>query len=326
MCNRVISGQILAYLLVAALVLCRPAKPAPQSKVEHCGWLIQTGNVLVARPDATLKPSDPAPLSTIPPDAKAAYCERDTMMSYVGDERVLKLGLPLAIRSGGREGVLEVDPTVLFNYHRVGAQYLPGRVATDAQVRPPDMAVRKVAGNVLVSPDQPKIRLQVDKAFTALPVLAFPIRGDTWVERYIFVDAASDKTIRRLVVVQFEHAQVGSAFRFVYPARPPMQWGSAVYRHGTFTADNVTEIAEHPELEVARTDAYLTSKGYKLGRWWEVARLARVADPEGKTEIIVFYQEALRPGSAALGNADDDLPEKEAQGLFERLKSAVLSH
>ena len=88
------------------------------------------------------------------------------------------------------------------------------------QERPPDMSVRHPEGNVLVSPDQPKIRLQVDKAFTALPQLAFPIRQDTWVERYIFVDSSRDMTVSRLVVVQFEHAQVGSAFQFVYPARP----------------------------------------------------------------------------------------------------------
>ena len=80
------------------------------------------------QPDALLKPSDPAPLSQPPPQAKAAYCERDTMMTYVGDERVLKLGLPLVIRSGDREGVLEATPTVLFNYHPVGEQYLPGKV------------------------------------------------------------------------------------------------------------------------------------------------------------------------------------------------------
>jgi hypothetical protein len=60
--------------------------------------------------------------------APTSYCERDTMMTYVGGERVLKLGLPLVIRSGGREGVLEATPTVLFNYHRVGEQYLPGKV------------------------------------------------------------------------------------------------------------------------------------------------------------------------------------------------------
>lgn len=49
------------------------------------------------------------------------------MMSYVGDERLLKLGLPLVIRSHGREGVLELNPTVLFNYHRVGDQYQTGK-------------------------------------------------------------------------------------------------------------------------------------------------------------------------------------------------------
>ena len=51
------------------------------------------------------------------------------MMTYVGDERVLKLGLPLIIRSGGREGVLQADPTAIFNYHKVGDRYLPGRVS-----------------------------------------------------------------------------------------------------------------------------------------------------------------------------------------------------
>jgi hypothetical protein len=197
-------------------------------------------------------------------------------------------------------------------------------VARAEQGRPPDMAVRRVAGNVLISPAQPKIRLQVDKAFAGLPPLEFPIRNDTWVERYIFVDSAPDKWARRMVVVQFEHAQVGSSFRFVYPARPPMQWGSAVYRHGTFTADSAAEIAADPGLEVARTQEYLASKGYKFGNWWNVARLARAADPDGKTEIIVFYQEALRE-SVSHGNADDALPGSLAQELFARMHAAVTS-
>jgi hypothetical protein len=103
-----------------------------------------------------------------------------------------------------------------------------------------------------------------------------------------------------------------------------MQWGSSVYRHGAFTANDAAEIAEHPDLEVARTEAYLTSKGYKLGHWWRVARLARAADPQGKTEILIFYQEAL-PAATASAKADEDLPEKEAQELFARLNSAVTS-
>jgi hypothetical protein len=40
---------------------------------------------------------------------------------------LIKLGLPLVIRSGGSEGVLEYPPTVMFDYHLVGDKYLPGR-------------------------------------------------------------------------------------------------------------------------------------------------------------------------------------------------------
>ena len=112
-----------------ALILGTPAIATPQAKVEDCGWLVPHGVALVPLPDASLKPSDPAPLTKPPPQAKAAYCDRDSIMTYVGDERVLKLGLPLVIRSGGREGVLEVNPTVLFGYHPVGGKYLPGRPA-----------------------------------------------------------------------------------------------------------------------------------------------------------------------------------------------------
>jgi hypothetical protein len=112
---------------VVAMVLAEPAFAAPQAKVENCGWLVAKQDALVPQQDSSLKPSDPAPLSKPPPQAKAAYCERDTMMTYIGDQRVLELGLPLVIRSGKREGVLEVNPTVLFNFHRVGERYLPGR-------------------------------------------------------------------------------------------------------------------------------------------------------------------------------------------------------
>jgi len=100
---------------------------APQAKMENCGWLVQQGDGLIEQPDRALQPSDPKQLAVPPEQAKAAYCARDTMMSYVGDERVIKLGLPLVIRSGEREGVLEADPTVLFNYHKVGDRYLPGK-------------------------------------------------------------------------------------------------------------------------------------------------------------------------------------------------------
>jgi len=201
----------------------------------------------------------------------------------------------------------------------------PATAADAPQVRPHDMPVRHVAGNALVSPDQPKITLRVDKSFTALPVLTFPIRHDTWVERYCFVDSAPDKTIRRLVVVQFEHTLDGSAFRFVYPSRPPMTWGNAVYRHGAFVAEDAGEAVANPGLEVDRTRRFLQSNGYRAGDWWDIARLARVADADGKSEIIVFYEEAknVAAGTPPPKDDDNDLPAAAAQALFDRMQAVV---
>ena len=116
---------LLAVLTLISMIV--PASAAPQARIEKCGWLVLQGDALVQQSDEGLQPSDPKSLAPPPAQAKAAYCERDTMMSYVGDERVLKLGLPLVIRSGGTEGFLEADPTVLFNYHKVGDRYLPGK-------------------------------------------------------------------------------------------------------------------------------------------------------------------------------------------------------
>lgn len=115
--------------MLAAMLLWfnAPAFAEPQAKLEECGWLVLQDAELVPQPDKELQPSDPKPLAAPPESARAAYCMRDTMMTYVGDERVIKLGLPLVIRSGGQEGVLEAAPTVLLNYHKVGNKYLPGR-------------------------------------------------------------------------------------------------------------------------------------------------------------------------------------------------------
>jgi len=84
--HRVLTGAIIVLTLPACLAL-GSAVAATQVKIENCGWLVPKGDGLIAQPDASLKPSDPAPLPAPPHDARAAYCERDTIMTYVGDER-----------------------------------------------------------------------------------------------------------------------------------------------------------------------------------------------------------------------------------------------
>jgi hypothetical protein len=123
---------MLTYLLslniIVALASAQVSSTTPDTPNSgNCGWLVISGEALVLQPDETLKPLNPAPIPTPPKTARGAYCVRETFITKVGDERLLQLGLPLVIRSGDTEGVLEANPTVLFNYHKDGDRYLPGK-------------------------------------------------------------------------------------------------------------------------------------------------------------------------------------------------------
>jgi hypothetical protein len=117
-------------VIALMLIMAPSALATEQVTREDCGWLVQVGGELRLQPDGSLRPSDPRPLPTPPQSAKAAYCIRESMITNVSDERVIRLGLPLVIRSGEREGVLEVPPRVQFDYRRDGNRYLPGRPNT----------------------------------------------------------------------------------------------------------------------------------------------------------------------------------------------------
>jgi len=134
----------IAPLLAAILVLQTadtPPQPAPAE--ERCGWLVATDDGLRDQPDPMLKPGDPAPLPAPPGGTKAAYCERESISTRAGDQRLLQGGLPLVIRAGGHEGVMELPPTAVFDYHRDGEQYAPGR--PPAPVPPAKTPARKPA-------------------------------------------------------------------------------------------------------------------------------------------------------------------------------------
>lgn len=157
---------------------------------------------------------------------------------------------------------------------------------------------RVYGDHVLTSRADPEIALQIDPAFRPLPPLRFPIETLTDAERYVFVDARADGVVERMIVLQFERVQAGSDFRFRFPSRPPRQFGENTYRFGAFVYDDAAAARAAPEKEAGRTRALLAAQGLQAPRLWRAARLARVSDPEGLSEIIVFYME----------NADSDYP------------------
>lgn len=180
------------------------------------------------------------------------------------------------------------------------------------------------AHHTVTWPHIPALALRVDPAFAALAPLHFPIAGATDAERRIFVQVGRDGVVRRMVILQFERVQSGSKFRFRFPATPPRQFGKQIYAASAGLFDEVQSAAQAPDREAALTRRFLAEQRLKPARIWKTARLARVADANGLTEVIIFYRE----------NADDAFPDgipsggaalsqQETERLFRSLSESI---
>ena len=182
------------------------------------------------------------------------------------------------------------------------------------------------APNLVVSKEAPALTLRIDPRFKALKPLKFPIEDLTNAERRIFVDAGRDRMVDRMVVIQFEKVRPGSGFRFRYPSTPPRQFGAETYRFGTFAYDDQAAARREPKKEPGLTRAWLKAAGYQSPRLYRVARLARVTDSKGLSEVIIFYLENADAKPPA-GEPDEDgdwaIEGAEKAALARRMEAAV---
>jgi hypothetical protein len=180
--------------------------------------------------------------------------------------------------------------------------------------------------NLVVSAESPALTLRIDPRFRALKPLKFPIEDLTNAERRIFVEAGRDRVVDRMVVIQFEKVRPGSDFRFRYPSTPPRKFGAESYRFGTFAYDDAAAARARPDKEPGKTRAFLKAAGYASPRLYRVARLARVTDPKGMSEVIIFYLEnadAHQPAGKPDEDGDWAVEGAEQAALTARMEQAV---
>ncbi len=167
-------------------------------------------------------------------------------------------------------------------------------------------------GNTLTLPTRPALSLQIGASFKPLAPLNFPIEKLTDVDRRVFVEADAAMVVKRLVIVQYETVQQGSTFKFRYPPKPPAQFGGETYRFGAYVYDDERAAGLAPDKEAGLTRAHLQKLGYRPPRLFRTARLARVADTDGMSEVIIFYLEnadgEFPPGPLTGADEDGDLP------------------
>jgi hypothetical protein len=95
--------------------------------------------------------------------------------------------------------------------------------------------------------------------------------------------------------------------------------------------DDQVAAEKEPAKEAGMTRKLLQAHGFNVPRFFRVARLVRLADPVGKSEVIVFYMEnadAEFPAGILTGateDGDQPLDPAAAQAILARLKANVVA-
>lgn len=169
-----------------------------------------------------------------------------------------------------------------------------------------------VKHNIFVSPENPQIRVTVDKKFKYVGSVPFTIDGLAGGNRYVFVHAPEGKHIQRMFIIQQEGFLPTSNDTYKYKITNSATLGRSEYQHSVMLYDNDAIVREAPGKEADVTWRFLIAHGYVLEPELIQVRFARAADSQRKHEIILFCYENLSSHGYKLADfpKDSDSPKK----------------
>jgi len=173
----------------------------------------------------------------------------------------------------------------------------------------------RVENNTFISPDNPEIRVSVDRKFKYVGSLPFAIDDVARGNRYVFVQADPKKHIQRMFIVQQEGFLPSSNDTYKYPITNPETLGGSDYQHSVIIDDNDARIREEPGKEADVTQRFLALHGYLLEPEVIMSRFARPADAQHKHEIIFFCYENLSSYGHKLTDFPEGLDNPEKQNI-----------
>jgi hypothetical protein len=157
---------------------------------------------------------------------------------------------------------------------------------------------RGVEGQVLTSTYLPAIRIRFDRRFKYVGSQKFVLYDRADAEQHFFVDADTQRHIRRMYMLQFESYLPGVDAAYNYPATETVKLGGSEYLVNSESIPNVAAaLAQNPQSDVARAGAFLEGKGYRVGVSIRFQRFVRLVDESKRSECIMLYvEDAGAPG------------------------------
>lgn len=152
---------------------------------------------------------------------------------------------------------------------------------------------REVQGQTLTSTYLPPIRLKFEDNFKHIGGQKFILYGRAQAEQFFFVDADSDRRVKRMYWVQFEGYLPNVDATYDYPVTNTVTIDGQTYIVDVVTVPpNLPEVITlHPESDPARAMSFLLSKGFRFGQHLRVQRFVRLLDDARRNEIMLIYIE-----------------------------------
>ena len=158
---------------------------------------------------------------------------------------------------------------------------------------------RQVERQVLTSTYLPSIRIKFDDKFKYAGTQKFILYEKAQVEQYFFVDADSQRRIKRMYMVQFEGYLPGIDAAYNYPVTETVTLVGQTYIVNAESIPNVSAVLKQdPQSDAARAASFLESKGYTISESIRFQRFVRLLDQAKRNEIIMLYIEDAGASSA----------------------------
>jgi hypothetical protein len=151
---------------------------------------------------------------------------------------------------------------------------------------------RLVVGNRLISPALPPARISIDRGFTHVGGPRFQLYGIADAEQHLFVIAGEQRTIRRLVWVQFEGFLPDNQRTYHYPVTQTVTLAGAEFIYDSSTVAIEAAIAERPDSDLAAAKDYLQAHGYRMPEQVLAQRFVHLIEPDKRNELMIIYGES----------------------------------
>jgi hypothetical protein len=153
---------------------------------------------------------------------------------------------------------------------------------------------RKVAGNVIVSDRDPRVRIELPKSVQY-------VGADRWVlyhvadcELHAFVEAHAKKDVQRLYWIQFEgYIPSRPELHHTYDSPRHANIGGLDFYVDTWVRSNNEKM--EPGSDREHIEALIQAKEYKMPTGMAYVRFVHLLDPQKREELMIIYGEDLAP-------------------------------